>query len=77
MEIDIIWVQEDYRKQGFGRRLLEEAEKISREKNCSFVQLNTFSFQAPEFYKKHGYKVIAVIENAPFDNKHYYLIELN
>lgn len=78
MEIDILWVHEDYRKQGFGKRLLEEAEKVSREKNCSFIQLNTFSFQAPEFYKKYGYKIIAVIENAPYDNRHYYLIkELN
>lgn len=78
MGIDILWVHEDYRKQGFGKRLLEEAEKISREKNCSFIQLNTFSFQAPEFYKKYGYKIIAVIENAPYDNRHYYLIkELN
>lgn len=78
MEIDILWVHEDYRKQGFGKRLLEEAEKISREKNCSFIQLNTFSFQAPEFYKKYGYKIIVVIENAPYDNRHYYLIkELN
>ena len=78
MEIDILWLKEDYRKHGFGKRLLEEAEKISREKDCSFIKLNTFSFQAPEFYKKYGYKVIAVIENAPYDNKHYYLIkELN
>ena len=73
MEIDILWVHNDYRKQGYGTKLLEEAEKISREKNCSFIKLNTFSFQAPEFYKKYGYKIIAVIENAPNKFKHYYL----
>jgi len=67
--------QEEYRKQGFGRRLLEEAEKISREKECSFIQLNTFSFQAPGFYQKHDYKVIAVVENAPDTHQHYYLIK--
>lgn len=60
-------------KQGYGTKLLEEAEKISREKNCSFIKLNTFSFQASEFYKKYGYKIIAVIENAPNKFKHYYL----
>jgi len=73
MEIDILWVHNDYRKQGYGKKLLEEAEKIAREKKCSFIKLNTFSFQAPEFYKKYGYEIIAVIENAPNDYNHYYL----
>lgn len=72
MEIDILWVEDDHRGQGFGRRLLEEAERIARAKNCSFIKLNTFSFQAPEFYKKYGYYEMAVIDNAPLGNKHYY-----
>lgn len=72
MEIDILWVHKDYRKQGLGKRLLEEAEKIARTNKCTFIKLNTFSFQAPEFYEKYGYKVIAIIDNAPFGNKHYY-----
>jgi ribosomal protein S18 acetylase RimI-like enzyme len=75
MEIDILWVHDKYRVQGFGKRLLEEAEEIAREKKCTFIKLNTFSFQAPEFYQKYGYKIIAIIENAPQDNKHYYLIK--
>lgn len=75
MEIDILWVHDKYRIQGFGKRLLEEAEKIAREKKCTFIKLNTFSFQAPEFYQKYGYKIISIIENAPQDNKHYYLIK--
>lgn len=72
MEIDVLWVDDDYRGHGFGKRLLEEAEQIARAKNCTFIKLNTFSFQAPEFYKKYGYKVIATIENAPLGSKHYY-----
>jgi len=72
MEIDILWVDEDYRGQGYGKRLLENAEQIAKSKNCSFIKLNTFSFQAPEFYEKNGYTVIAIIENAPIGSKHYY-----
>lgn len=75
MEINILWVHEDYRDKGFGKQLLEEAEKISREKNCTFIKLDTFSFQAPDFYQKHGYKIVAVIENAPNEFKHYYFIK--
>lgn len=78
MEVDILWVDENYRGQGYGSRLLIEVEKIAKDKGCTFIKLNTFSFQAPDFYKKHGYKVIAAIDNAPKGHKHYYLIkELN
>lgn len=78
MEIDILWVDEQYRRQGFGKRLLEEAEHIARSKGCKFVKLNTFSFQAPEYYKKYGYVVMGMIENAPEGSNHYYLVkELN
>ncbi|MDH6374056.1 hypothetical protein M2444_005900 [Paenibacillus sp. PastF-3] len=38
----------------------------------AFINLDTFSFQAPEFYKKYGYKVIATIEDAPLGSKHFY-----
>ncbi|KOR90324.1 GNAT family N-acetyltransferase [Paenibacillus solani] len=72
MEIDILWVEENNRKNGLGKRLLVEAEKIARSKKCTFIKLNTFSFQAPEFYKKYGYKEIAIIENAPLGSNHYY-----
>lgn len=72
MEIDILWVEEGSRKQGYGTRLLDEAEKIAKSKECTFIKLNTFSFQAPEFYKKYGYKEIAIIENAPLGINHYY-----
>ncbi|WP_435921403.1 GNAT family N-acetyltransferase [Paenibacillus sp. DYY-L-2] len=73
MEVDILWVEENCRKQGLGKRLLEEAENIAKSKNCTFVKLNTFSFQAPDFYKKYGYREMAKIENAPLGSNHYYL----
>lgn len=72
MEISILWVDDNYRSQGYGKRLLEEAEKVARAKKCTFIKLDTFSFQAPEFYKKYGYKVIATIEDAPLGSKHFY-----
>lgn len=72
MEIDILWVDDHYRGQGSGKKLLEEAENIARSKRCTFIKLNTFSFQAPEFYEKYGYKVIAIIEDAPLGYKHFY-----
>lgn len=72
LDIDILWVSDYARGQGLGRRLLEEAERFARAKECTFIKLNTFSFQAPEFYKKFGYEVIAIIDNAPTGYKHYF-----
>ncbi|WFR62281.1 GNAT family N-acetyltransferase [Paenibacillus amylolyticus] len=72
LEVDILWVDSAQRHRGYGSQLLLEVERIAREKSCDFVMLNTFSYQAPEFYKKHGYHLITTIENAPTGHSHYY-----
>ncbi|GAB1156071.1 GNAT family N-acetyltransferase [Paenibacillus illinoisensis] len=72
LELDILWVDEKQRHQGYGSQLLLEIERIAREKSCDFIMLNTFSFQAPGFYKKHGYQLMTTLENAPTGDRHYY-----
>jgi len=72
LELDILWVDEEQRHQGHGSRLIHEVERIAREKCCDFIMLNTFSFQAPDFYRKHGYRLMTTIENAPTGHRHYY-----
>ncbi|MGG4221293.1 GNAT family N-acetyltransferase [Paenibacillus jamilae] len=72
VEVDILWVDQDHRGKGYGSQLLSEIEQMARDKGCNFIQLNTFSFQAPEFYEKHGYEVIGIIDEAPRGFKHYY-----
>jgi GNAT superfamily N-acetyltransferase len=70
--IEELWVDERYRGNEYGKSLLEKAEIIAREKGCLFAQTNTFSFQSPDFYMKHGFKQIAVVEDFPGDIKHHY-----
>ncbi|WP_152392356.1 GNAT family N-acetyltransferase [Paenibacillus guangzhouensis] len=72
MEIQYLFVEAAYRGVGYGKRLLMEAEKLSREKGCDFMKLDTLSFQALDFYKKLGFEVYGVIENAG-RHTHYYL----
>ncbi|MBB3112870.1 GNAT superfamily N-acetyltransferase [Paenibacillus phyllosphaerae] len=72
IEVDILWVDESRRGLGYGTYLLQEIERIAREKGCTMIKLNTFSFQAPEFYRKQGYEQIAVIHDAPTGSSHYY-----
>lgn len=70
--IEELWVDERYQGRGYGKSLLTKAEKIAREKGCLFAQTNTFSFQSPDFYKKHGYIQIAVVDDFPQGVKHHY-----
>ncbi len=71
--IDILWVDEVYRKQGLGSKLLKEIERIALEENCKLIHLDTFDFQAKDFYIKHSYEVFGVLEDCPENHCRYYL----
>ena len=54
MHIDILWVHENHRNKGIGSKLLKEAEKEAVRRGCHHVHVDTMSWQAPDFCKKHG-----------------------
>ncbi len=62
LRIDVLWVREDLRGQGFGKQLLAEAEAEGMRRGCQFATLDSFSFQAPEMYKKLGYTEFGVLD---------------
>ncbi|MNI19953.1 Acetyltransferase (GNAT) family protein [compost metagenome] len=72
IEVEILWIEESLRGLGYGTHLLNQIELIAKEKGCSFIKLNTFSFQAPKFYLKNGYYEVAVFKDAPTGSNHYY-----
>jgi GNAT superfamily N-acetyltransferase len=63
--VEVLWVDEQYRGEGYGAALLEHAEKVACEHFCEAVYLSTFGFQAPSFYIRQGYKVIGELWNVP------------
>ncbi len=73
MEVSILWVSEKYRGKGLGKRLMNEVETIAIERNCTLIHLDTFDFQAPEFYKKLGYQLFGTLEGSPIGHNRYYL----
>ncbi|TCP54428.1 putative N-acetyltransferase YhbS [Tumebacillus sp. BK434] len=75
LKIEILWLHENLRGQGQGSRLLQEMERLAREKGARLIELDTISFQAPEFYKKHGYEVFGKIENFPDGHTHYHYMK--
>jgi GNAT superfamily N-acetyltransferase len=68
-EIRQFWVEEARRKRGLGTRLLRAAENEALRRGCRQVLLMTFTFQAPAFYAKHGFEVVAVVDDHPRGHK--------
>jgi GNAT superfamily N-acetyltransferase len=60
-----LWVASEHRSQGVGSRLLVEFESRARGRGCSIFYLTTLSYQAPEFYSRHGYVALAEICGYP------------
>ena len=73
MYIDVLWVIKEFREEGYGTVLLNEVEEIAKERGCKLIHLDTFDFQAKDFYIKHGYEIFGVLEDCPIEHKRYYL----
>lgn len=71
--VEILWVDKDHRKDGLGSRLLKEVEQEVKEKGGHMIFLDTFDFQAKDFYLKNGFEIFGVLEDCPEGHKRYYL----
>jgi ribosomal protein S18 acetylase RimI-like enzyme len=70
--IELLSVPDQMRTQGAGTRLMRTAEELARERQCSGIWLDTFSFQAPEFYRKLGFKEVGRIADYPPGHQRYF-----
>ncbi len=73
LSIETLAVEEGYRHQQIGSRLLEAAEAEARNRNCHGVFLDTYTFQAREFYERKGYTVYGKLEDFPKGYTKFYL----
>ncbi|WP_455795464.1 GNAT family N-acetyltransferase [Clostridium butyricum] len=71
--IDVLWVKEEYRKEGLGSKILNEIEKVAKDKGCYLIHLDTFDFQAKDFYLKHGYDIFGILDECPQRHKRYFM----
>ncbi len=73
LHLDLLWVKEELRGHGYGNNLLKQNEDEARKRGARYVYLDTFSFQAPDFYKKHGYQMFGELQDFPPGHQRHYL----
>lgn len=71
--IELLSVPDQARGQGMGSRLMKMAEDLAREKGCVGIWLDTFDFQAPEFYQKLGFSEVGQIADYPPGHRRFFL----
>ena len=63
--IRYLWVGDALRGKGIGRELMMSAEARALERGCRSAWVDTFSFQAPGFYRKLGYESFGELDYPP------------
>lgn len=66
--ISELMVSLKHRKKNYGSAVIKEISKHAKKHNCSVIFVDTYDYQAPEFYVKNGFIEIARIDG--YRNKH-------
>jgi len=70
--IHYLFVSESLRGHGVGKELIVAAENEAIMRGCKYSFVDTFSFQAPGFYSKLGYKEVFSLQEYPYTGARYY-----
>lgn len=71
LEIDTLWVDQNFRSEGLGADLLKRAEQYGRQQGAVISFLKTVD--AKEFYEKSGYQVYGILEDHPIGSLLYHM----
>ena len=71
--VDTLWVDPDYRGRRIGEKLFTMLENEAKLKGAKLVHLDTFDFQAKDFYLKQGYEIFGKLEDCPENHCRYYM----
>lgn len=71
--VDVLFVDENHRGGQLGSLLLNKVEAEAKSMGATLAHLDTFGWQAKDFYLKHGYEIFGVLENCPAGHKRYYM----
>lgn len=64
--VDILWMDESLRGQKYGTKIMQAVEEEGKKRGCKYSTVDTYSFQAKDFYLKNGYQIIGEVKNHLF-----------
>ena len=73
LDIEYLWVHEHHRKKDIATKVMALAEEEARIRGCSYAMLDTYEFQALEFYIKQGYECFGKLDDYCEKYERYYL----
>jgi GNAT superfamily N-acetyltransferase len=73
LDIEYFWLDASMRGKGLGQQIIREAEQEALRRGCHNSTVTTWSFQAPLFYQKMGYRIVGQLENHPPGATDYWL----
>jgi GNAT superfamily N-acetyltransferase len=72
--IERLWVRESSRGQGLGTGLLAAVESEAQARGCTQLALTTHSFQAPDFYGRHGFEIAGEVPQYPAGHSYFLML---
>ena len=73
LNIDVLWVSDEFRNRGLGTQLLKTAERETVSRGCRHAHLDSNSFQNLSFYLRRGYEIAGELKELPPGHNRYLL----
>jgi len=71
--VDMLFVEEAHRKGGLGSHLLEHVEREGKMRGAHLIHLETYDFQAKDFYLALGYEIFGILEDCPKGHQRFFM----
>lgn len=76
LHISLLSVDKKVQGHGLGTALMNKVETYAKVHHCHHITVTTFSYQAPEFYKKCGYTELGRVQDFPLKGvEKYYFVK--
>lgn len=73
--VSTVFVDENCRRMGYGRQLMEEMEKRAKAMGANTIRLDTFSWQGKDFYQALGYRQVGYYQNEEDGYEEYFFLK--
>ncbi len=68
-----LWVSGEHREHGVGSQLMATIEEAARRRGAEAAHVDSYDFQAVDFYKKIGYRTFGQLEGYPTGHTRFFM----